>query len=140
MQIIYRPDRIFTGEQWLENHVLITEKGVIKEILAVKNEKSDTNIQRVQGTIIPAFIDLQIYGANKKLLAVHPTADALRDLYQHNKNGGTALCQPTVATNSWEIFHRSIDAVRQYWSEGGKGVIGLHLEGPWIAVEKRVRI
>lgn len=137
MQKIYRPDKIFTGEQWLDNHVLITEDGVIKDISPVGSKGFDSTIVFNGGSVIPAFIDLQIYGANKKLLAVHPTVDALSDLHQHNKNGGTVLCQPTVATNSIDVFKRSIDAVRQYWKEGGKGVIGLHLEGPWIAVEKK---
>jgi N-acetylglucosamine-6-phosphate deacetylase len=90
-----------------------------------------------EGFIAPAFIDLQIYGANKKLLAVHPTVDALQDLYSYCHTGGAPLFQPTVATNTTDVFYRAIDAVRVYRSQGGKGVIGLHVEGPWINMQKR---
>lgn len=42
-----------------------------------------------------------------------------------------------MATNTYEIFYKCIDAVKDYWSKGGKGVIGLHAEGPWINKAKK---
>jgi N-acetylglucosamine-6-phosphate deacetylase len=35
------------------------------------------------------------------------------------------------------VFYKCIDAVRAYWKEGGEGVLGLHIEGPWINPIKR---
>jgi N-acetylglucosamine-6-phosphate deacetylase len=87
--------------------------------------------------LAPAFIDLQIYGAYGKLLAVYPEADSLVKLNEYCRSGGAALCLPTVATNTYEVFHRSIDAVRDYLEQGGKGILGIHLEGPWINPSKR---
>jgi N-acetylglucosamine-6-phosphate deacetylase len=52
-------------------------------------------------------------------------------------SGGAKYFLPTVATNTNEIFYHCIDAVRDYWDEGGKGVIGLHVEGPWLHKAKR---
>ena len=132
MQQNYFAKKIFTGERWIENAVIIIEDGVVIEILS-----SDAANSSFHDLIVPAFIDLQIYGANKKLLAVHPTKDALDDLYEYCKEGGATLFQPTVATNTPDVFYRSIDAVRNYRQQGGRGVIGLHLEGPWLNAEKR---
>jgi N-acetylglucosamine-6-phosphate deacetylase len=87
--------------------------------------------------VAPAFIDLQIYGANKKLFSVYPTVEALSDLYDYCSTGGAALFQPTVATNTTEVMYGCIDAARQYQQQGGKGMIGLHLEGPWINADRR---
>jgi N-acetylglucosamine-6-phosphate deacetylase len=42
-----------------------------------------------------------------------------------------------LATNTIDIFKKAIDAVRAYWTKGGQGVYGLHLEGPWINGIKR---
>jgi N-acetylglucosamine-6-phosphate deacetylase len=42
-----------------------------------------------------------------------------------------------LATNTIEVFKKGVDAVRNYWGSGGKGVFGLHLEGPWLNEVKR---
>jgi N-acetylglucosamine-6-phosphate deacetylase len=44
---------------------------------------------------------------------------------------------PCVATNSYEVIFNCIDAIKEYWNAGGKGVLGLHVEGPWINKEKK---
>ena len=41
------------------------------------------------------------------------------------------------ATNTVTVFHQCIDAVRKYQDANGQGVIGLHIEGPWINPLKR---
>jgi N-acetylglucosamine-6-phosphate deacetylase len=87
--------------------------------------------------IAPAFIDLQIYGAHGKLLSAYPETDSLEKLYTYCIAGGAAHFIPTVATNTKEVFYKSIDAVRDYWAAGGKGVLGIHLEGPWLNSIKR---
>jgi N-acetylglucosamine-6-phosphate deacetylase len=87
--------------------------------------------------ITSAFIDLQYYGAYNKLFAVYPDTDALYKLKEYCEKGGAAYCLPTAATNALEVFYQCIDAVRAYWSEGGEGILGLHIEGPWINPIKR---
>jgi N-acetylglucosamine-6-phosphate deacetylase len=87
--------------------------------------------------IAPAFIDLQIYGAYGKLLSVYPEAASLYKLKEYCEKGGAAFCLPTVATNTKDVFYKCIDAVKDYWSKGVEGILGLHLEGPWINPVKR---
>lgn len=123
----YHAAKVFTGTGWLYNQTLTVSEGRIHSIEPIE-EKHTATIP----LLAPAFIDIQIYGAYGKLLAVYPEADALHQLYTYCSRGGAAWFQPTVATNSKEVFFACIDAVRAYWSEGGKGCIGLHIEGPWI--------
>jgi N-acetylglucosamine-6-phosphate deacetylase len=137
MQKAYSAKKIFTGQKWIRNTVLITEDGLIKNVVSKGDYGSKSYIDLNDSLLVPPFIDLQIYGANKKLFAVYPTLNALQDLYEYCKNGGAVLFQPTLATNTEQVFQKGIDTVREYWSEGGKGVIGLHLEGPWLNPEKR---
>ncbi|WP_132051577.1 N-acetylglucosamine-6-phosphate deacetylase [Pseudocnuella soli] len=130
--------KIFTGEAWLHDHALIVTNGRIEALLPADEIPADTVHTHFElASMAPAFIDLQIYGANSKLLAVHPTVDALQDLYAYCAAGGAPLFQPTVATNTMDVFFKAIDAVRQYQQQGGKGAIGLHVEGPWISMAKR---
>jgi N-acetylglucosamine-6-phosphate deacetylase len=68
---------------------------------------------------------------------VYSEPASLTRLKEHCEKGGTIACLPTVATNTTAVFYKCIDALRQYWSEGGIGIAGLHLEGPWINAIKR---
>lgn len=126
-------DKIFTGDKWLTDHAVIITDKKISDIIPTDSLNKEISVKKYPGCIIaPAFIDLQIYGAFEKLLAVYPQADALVKLNNYCRGGGAAHHMPTVATNSHAIFLKCIDAVRDYWSQGGEGVLGLHVEGPWI--------
>jgi N-acetylglucosamine-6-phosphate deacetylase len=138
MSIAYTADKIFTGNEWLSGHSIIVNDGIIEDILptsSVESAIAQTNFG--QHFIAPAFIDIQIYGAGGKLFAMYPTTDALARLYDYCYEGGAHYFLPTVATNEYDVFYKCIDAIRVYWSEGGKGVLGLHVEGPWINEVKR---
>ena len=126
---IYRAEKLFTGSAWLENHCVVVAGGKVMDIVP----SADTTEKTIDCHILaPAFIDIQIYGAHGKLLAVYPEADSLHQLFAYCLDGGASHFQPTVATNDTAVFEQCVDAVRDYWKEGGKGCIGLHVEGPWI--------
>jgi N-acetylglucosamine-6-phosphate deacetylase len=132
----YSADKIFTGEEWLQDHAVAVNNNRIDDILPLSAIKGP--VKYFDNSIIaPAFIDLQIYGAGGKLLAVYPEKDSLIKLVDYCRTGGAAYCMPTVATNTYETFYKCIDAIRDYWNSGGTGVLGLHIEGPWISKDKR---
>ena len=134
----YIADRIFTGDEWLSNHAVIVEENRIQEIIPVESLPSAMPGKQFNDCIlVPSFIDLQIYGAHGRLLSVFPDVETLEKLHDYCKKGGAAYCLPTAATNTKEVFFQCIDAVKEYWAKQGKGVLGLHLEGPWINPVKR---
>ena len=131
------PQQIFTGTEWFTDYVIITENGKVTELIPETQLPENIASKKYEGFFAPAFIDLQIYGAHKKLLAVYPDPETLSLMQSFCSNGGAMQFLPTVATNTKEVVYKCIDAVRQYWQQGGKGVYGLHLEGPWLNTEKR---
>lgn len=134
MQII-QAEKLFTGTDWLYNHEIRIEAGIIQSVASNLNSgfvNSDS-----ETFLAPAFVDFQVYGAAQKLFAVYPVAETLQTMQDVFSKKGTCLFQPTLATNTLEVFKKGIDAVREYWKSGGKGVAGLHLEGPWIHPSKR---
>ncbi len=126
----YLAKQLFTGHECLMNHAIQVEAG--KVIAILPNEGLPENAGPIYDIIAPAFLDIQIYGADSKLLSVYPNADALDRLYEYCSKGGAPNFIATVATNDTKVFHQCIDAIRDYWAKGGKGCLGLHVEGPWL--------
>jgi len=134
----YIADLIFTGNEWLNEHAVLVEDGIIKRVLPAKDVPPGIEKEYFTDSILaPACIDLQIYGAHEKLFAVYPDTNSLKLLNNYSRSGGAAFCMPTVATNQPEVFFKCIDAIRSYWQAGGEGILGLHAEGPWINKAKR---
>ncbi|MFM6925158.1 MAG: N-acetylglucosamine-6-phosphate deacetylase [Ferruginibacter sp.] len=134
----YIAKHIYTGELWLHDHAAIVTDGIITDVIAVKDIDPQTEVIHFTNSILaPAFIDLQIYGAYEKLFAVYADTDSLELLNSYCNKGGAAFCMPTVATNEPEVIYKCIDAIQTYWQQGGKGILGLHVEGPWINKTKR---
>ena len=138
MQQAYTASHLFTGHEWLTDHVIVTDESRIEAIIPKSNFQSKISLTDLGDVIIiPGFVDIQVYGAGGKLLSAYPDPDTLQLMHDEFIKTGTVLFQPTVATNTLEVFKKSIDAVRTYMQQGGKSVAGIHLEGPWINEIKR---
>mgnify|MGYP002777310400 CR=1 FL=1 len=138
--IAYTANSIYTGMHLLQHHAMVCSNGIITDVLpkvTLPNDGSLTIVDFGDATIIPPFADLQLYGAEGKLLAVTPTAATVEAIANYSVRGGAYWCMPTVATNTYEVIYACIDAIKAYWQQGGKHVLGLHVEGPWISIEKR---
>jgi N-acetylglucosamine-6-phosphate deacetylase len=133
----YAADKVFTGSDWIENAVVIVENNLIEEIVPQKYLRLGVRVIEHAPILVPAFIDIQIYGAASKLFSVYPDADTLFKMEAHCKSGGTKYFLPTIATNTPEILKKGIAAIHEYWKLGGKSIPGLHIEGPWINKIKR---
>lgn len=138
MSVTYVNARIFTGDEILENHAVTTYEGKITSIMPLaERATAGKEIDLQGGLLAPAFIDLQIYGGNEHLFSLYPSVTSLAATVAYSKGGGAAWIMPTVATISPEIMLESMKAVRAYWEQGGQGVLGLHLEGPFINPAKK---
>ncbi|NDA60418.1 MAG: N-acetylglucosamine-6-phosphate deacetylase [Chitinophagia bacterium] len=129
----YYIHRLFTGTEWRHSVMLEIMDGRVEAITPANPADANNWIP----LMAPAFIDLQLYGAEGRLLSVFPDAETIHAIRRTCEKGGATHFQPTVATNSREVFLRCIDAVRAYWHQGGEGCIGLHVEGPWIHPAKK---
>ncbi|MBV8254413.1 MAG: N-acetylglucosamine-6-phosphate deacetylase [Chitinophaga sp.] len=129
---------VFTGEEVLKGHAVSTDNGLITNILPVEDVPEDHEIIDLDGAYMaPALVDLQIYGGNGQIFSMYPSVESLTATYEYSKQGGAAFIMPTVATIAPEIMLEAMRAVRQYWQQGRKGVLGLHLEGPFINPAKK---
>ena len=136
--MIYKAASIFTGYEILHGYAISVGNNRIERLLPESEIKQGEAITELGEVIIaPAFIDIQLYGANGRLLSVYPDAETVGEIAKYCIDGGAAWCLPTVATNPYATIFGCIDAVKNYWQQGGRGVIGLHVEGPWLNPVKR---
>jgi len=137
MLTAYSADKLFTGQEWQNNSAVIIENIIIADVVSLNDLPTSIKVIQHAPILAPACIDIQIYGASSKLFSVSPSADRLYTVKAHCNKGGTKYFLPTIATNSTDVFKKGIDAIHEYWKNGGEGVPGLHIEGPWINKIKR---
>src|SRR5699024_3637636 len=87
--------------------------------------------------IVPAYKDLQINGAGGIMFSAQPSVEALQEIYDYSISGGATGFLATIPTNSFELIATAIEAAREYQEQGLKGLLGLHLEGPYINPVKK---
>lgn len=130
--------KIFTGSSVETNKAILVDGETIVDVVAGDAIPSQYKAQDLKDqNIAPAFIDLQIYGANGKLFSADLTVDSLHATYEYCLKGGCSHFMITMATNVSQKYKVGIERVREYWQQGGKGLLGLHLEGPYINPSKR---
>jgi len=124
---------IFTGEQILENKVVLLQNGHILSISNFSEIPSDFQLNDLKGLFIaPGLIDLQIYGSGGKLFGSVPDEEALLQMENDLLAQGTIAFLATVATNSDDVVIKAIEAAKSYRKKAKGLFLGLHLEGPYL--------
>jgi len=130
--------RIFSGDTFLNKKAVLTKNGIIQDIVNETDIPPGYEMHDLFGNIMaPAFIDLQIYGGTGHLFTLNPSVESLKGIYNYCQSGGTHLFQATVATNSLEVMLKAIEAAKEYRALGLPGLLGIHLEGPYINPKKK---
>ena len=130
--------KIFTSEEVLNDQVLLIEGDKISKIISEEN--LDTNIQIIdlQGlNVAPSFIDIQIYGGGGSLYNSKTTEETIRKTYLEIRRQGTTHFQITLSSVLLGKMLEAIDVAKNYIKNGGRGLAGLHLEGPYFSFPKR---
>lgn len=127
---------VHTGDEIIDNGVIIIENGII---LSVQKElPNDMETINLQGKHIGAgFIDIQINGGEKHYFSQTPNEETIQDIYDSSLKYGTTHVLPCLISSSKETILQGIEATRNYINKHHNGVIGMHLEGPFLNPLKR---
>jgi N-acetylglucosamine-6-phosphate deacetylase len=125
-------DRIFDGNRWHQHAAVMIEGGVVRGIASVRAVPEDWARRTLPpGTMLaPGFIDLQVNGGGGVLLNDQPTPQGMRAIARAHRRFGTTACLPTLITDTREKARAAIAAAKV--AAGRDGILGLHLEGPFI--------
>ena len=84
-------------------------------------------------TLLPGFIDCQVNGGGGVLFNNSTDVAALRRIGSAHRKFGTTGFLPTLISDDVEKMREAIIAARDAIVEGVSGVLGIHLEGPYLA-------
>ncbi|MCY9802393.1 N-acetylglucosamine-6-phosphate deacetylase [Vibrio scophthalmi] len=130
--------RLFDGTHYHHDAALIWNNDVIEAILPIAELPSDIEHQHYADAVIaPGFIDLQVNGGGDVMFNSDITASAIDTICRAHRKHGTAYLLPTLISSTPQDISQALTATEQAIEAHVPGVIGVHLEGPWLSKEKK---
>ncbi|PAV73805.1 hypothetical protein WR25_23073 [Diploscapter pachys] len=86
---------------------------------------------------MPGFIDTQVNGGGGVLLNDEPTVEGVRAIAAAHARYGTTALMPTLISDTPDRIALALDAVDQAIGAGVPGVVGVHIEGPFLNVARK---
>ncbi|WIH29204.1 N-acetylglucosamine-6-phosphate deacetylase [Photobacterium damselae] len=132
---------VFDGVEIHHNQIIIIENDTITKVIS--NDKTmDMQLPNVQidgkGYLATAgFIDLQLNGCGGVLLNTEPSLKTIDIMNKTNLKTGTTQFLPTFITSDQQAMENIVSIVGELDQPETHGVLGLHLEGPFISIEKK---
>ncbi len=131
--------KLFDGEAFHDDQAVVIEDGRIVAFTPVA--QLDPSIERQMlsgGLLAPGFIDAQVNGGGGVLFNEQPTVEGARTIAQTHRRFGSTAFLPTLITDTPDITARAVAAARSAIADNAvPGVVGLHLEGPFLAPSRK---
>src|SRR5689334_19257519 len=127
------PSRLFTGHEIVEGRTVYIEGDRIADISTTPSPSS----VRLDGLLAPGFIDIQVNGGGGVLFNDTPTAETLATIAAAHRQFGVTSFMATLVSDERAKISKAIDAVAKALQTGTPGLLGLHLEGPWLSDPRR---
>ncbi|MBS0200162.1 MAG: N-acetylglucosamine-6-phosphate deacetylase [Proteobacteria bacterium] len=89
------------------------------------------------GLLVPGFIDTQVNGGGDVLLNDTSTVAGVRRIAEAHRKFGTTGLMPTLISDDVSVMRAAIIAVHDAIEQKVPGVLGIHLEGPWLAEARK---
>jgi len=129
--------RVFDGVRLIDDHAVVVDGARIERILARRDLPSGIVTHGVSGLLAPGFIDVQVNGGGGVLFNAQRTADGIAAIGAAHRRYGTTGFLPTLITDTREHMAEAVAATRAAIERGIPGVLGVHLEGPFLNPERR---
>jgi N-acetylglucosamine-6-phosphate deacetylase len=139
MRVALLNGRVLQGDALAEGQCVLLDGARIAAILDADDPRC-RDAQRYDlggGLLLPGFIDSQVNGGGGVLFNDEPSVDAIRTIGAAHRRFGTTGFLPTLISADLDVVARAIAAVRGAIQAGVPGVLGLHIEGPYLNVARK---
>lgn len=129
---------IYTAKNVLYEHAVIVEKDKIQAVLPERELIPEIQRIDLKGSNLTAgFIDLQLNGCGGVMFNEDISVKTLEIMQETNLKSGTTSYLPTFITSPDEDMKSAVKIMRDYLAKHKNQALGLHLEGPYLSVEKK---
>jgi N-acetylglucosamine-6-phosphate deacetylase len=129
--------RILTDRGFETDVTVLVEDGHIVAVVPGPPPKDAQVVDLAGRHLVPGFIDTQVNGGGDVLFNDEPTADGLRRIAAAHRKFGTTGMLPTLISDDVEVMRRAIGATREALAQAVPGVLGVHLEGPYLNAARK---
>jgi N-acetylglucosamine-6-phosphate deacetylase len=130
--------RVFTDAGFENGKTVLVRDGRIEGVVgAAKVVGADTVVDLQGQMLVPGFIDTQVNGGGGVLFNEDPCVDNIAAIGAAHRRFGTTGFLPTLISDDLHVVGKAIGAVREAIAQGVPGVLGIHIEGPFLAHERR---
>jgi N-acetylglucosamine-6-phosphate deacetylase len=139
MPTIYLNGKVLARGRLAEGVAVVVENGKILELQdldAIDAGRHDC-VDLEGGYLLPGFIDTQVNGGGGVLFNDSPTLDGIKAIARAHHRFGTTGLLPTLISDGLDVVRQGMDAVSEAIGQAVPGVLGIHIEGPFLNVERR---
>jgi N-acetylglucosamine-6-phosphate deacetylase len=130
---------VLEGERFTDGRCVLIEAGRIVGVLDPGDPRCRLARRHdLQGALLlPGFIDSQVNGGGGVLFNDAPSVESIRAIGRAHRRFGTTGFLPTLISADLDVVARAIAAVRGAIEAGVPGVLGIHIEGPFLNVARK---
>jgi N-acetylglucosamine-6-phosphate deacetylase len=131
--------RVLRADSFVRGQCVLIEQGRIVDVLPATDARCRATepYDLGGGLLLPGFIDLQVNGGGGVLFNDAPSVESIRAIGAAHRRFGTTAFLPTLISADLEVVARAIAAVRAAIAAGVPGVLGIHIEGPFLNVARK---
>ena len=125
--------RVLLPDGFVDGRAIVLDAGRIAAVVEEADLQPGTERHDLGGgLLVPGFIDTQVNGGGGVLFNDAPTADTIRTIGRAHRSFGTTGFLPTLISDDLSVIRAGIEAVETAIDEGVPGVLGIHIEGPFL--------
>lgn len=130
---------VLTAQGFRDRQTVVLGDGLIDAVIDDGDfDQSGADVRDLQGQLLfPGFIDVQVNGGGGVMFNDVPTVEGIRAIGEAHRAFGTTGFLPTLITDDLAAIANAIAATDAAIEARVPGVLGIHLEGPFLNAEKK---
>jgi N-acetylglucosamine-6-phosphate deacetylase len=126
-------------DHFVDDSAVLIDGARIADVLPRTDARVSAARQRDLGgcLLAPGFIDCQVNGGGGVLFNDAPSVDTLRRIAAAHRRFGTTGLLPTLISDDADVMRAAIASVAAAIEQGVPGILGIHLEGPFLSPQRK---